>query len=341
MSSSIHEPTAETSRFRVVHTAAGFVRDWQLEREALAAIGARFEPVTAESEDELIAACRTADAIIVVRERFTRRVIEALERARVIVRSGVGYDVIDVPAATERGIAVCTIPDYCTQEVANHALALLLAVNRRLRELDAAVRAGRWRGGDLPSIGPLYGQTVGIVGYGRIGRAMAARCRALGLRVLAADPYTGPPDADDRIVPLDELLAEADYVSIHCLLNEETRGLIDERALRRMKPTAILVNTARGPIVDQRALTRALREGWIAGAGLDVCPTWCSRRTRPTTLTSPPCACASGWCRRWCARSPAAARPACSTPRSGKRAEPPSYASGYCQCYAIRLAADE
>lgn len=270
MSSPAQPPATATPRFRVVHTAAGFARDWQIEREALAAIGARFEPVAAETEDELIAACRTADAIIVVRERFTRRVIEALERARVIVRSGVGYDVIDVAAATERGIAVCYIPDYCTQEVANHALALLLAVNRRLRELDAAVRAGRWRGGDLPPVGPLYGQTVGIVGYGRIGRAMAARCRALGMRVLAADPYTGPPDADDRIVPLDELLAEADYVSIHCLLNEETRGLIDERALRRMKPTAILVNTARGPIVDQRALTRALREGWIAGAGLDV-----------------------------------------------------------------------
>ncbi|MER3420910.1 MAG: hydroxyacid dehydrogenase [Chloroflexota bacterium] len=270
MNSTAQQPAAGASRFRVVHTAAGFARDWHLEREALAAIGAHFEPVNAESEEELINACRTADAIIVVRERFTRRVIEALERARVIVRSGVGYDVIDVPAATARGIAVCTIPDYCTQEVANHALALLLAVNRRLRELDAAVRAGHWRGGDLPSIGPLYGQTVGIVGYGRIGRAMAARCRALGMRVLAADPYTGPPDADDRIVPLDELLADADYVSIHCLLNDETRGLIDERALRWMKPTAILVNTARGPIVDQRALTRALQEGWIAGAGLDV-----------------------------------------------------------------------
>ena len=132
------------------------------------------------------------------------------------------------------------------------------------------MRTGGWRGGPLAPMGSLYGETAGIIGYGRIGRAMAKRCRALGMRVLAADPYAGPPNADDRIVPLDELLTEADYVSIHCLLNDETRHLIDEAALRRMKPTAILVNTARGPIVDQQAITHALQENWIAGAGLDV-----------------------------------------------------------------------
>ena len=262
------DPTA--GGFLVVHTDAPLAGDWTIETEVLNTIGARFVPTRAATEDELIANARDADALIVIAARITRRVIEALTKARVIVRTGVGYDTIDIPAAAERGIAVCNIPDYCTDEVANHALALLLAVNRRLLQQDAHVRAGGWRGGPLAPMGSLYGETVGIVGYGRIGRAMAARCRVLGLRVLAADPYAGPPAADDQIVPLDELLAAADYVSIHCLLNEETYGLIGEAALRRMKPTAILVNTARGPIVDQRALTRALREGWIAGAGLDV-----------------------------------------------------------------------
>jgi D-3-phosphoglycerate dehydrogenase len=164
---------------------------------------------------------------------------------------------------------VCNIPDYCTEEVANHALALLLAVNRRIVPLDAGIRSGGWRG-TLAPMGALTGETAGIIGYGRIGRAMARRCRALGMRVIAADPYADPPDADDRIVPLDELIAQADYISIHCLLNDETRALINEERLRHMKRTAILINTARGPIVDQRALTRALSEGWIAGAGLDV-----------------------------------------------------------------------
>ena len=254
----------------VVHTDANFAADWTIETEALQAIGARFVPTRAVAEDELIENVRDADALIVVSARITRRVIESLSRTRVIVRTGVGYDVVDLPAATERGIAVCNIPDYCTDEVANHALALLLAVNRRLLQQDAYVRSGGWRGPSLAPTGSLYGETAGIVGYGRIGRAMAARCRALGMRVLAADPYASPPDADDRIVPLDELLPAADYLSVHCLLNEETHGLIGAAALRRMKPTAILINTARGPIVDQRALTRALQEGWILGAGLDV-----------------------------------------------------------------------
>lgn len=259
-----------TDRFLVVHTDAAPGADWRIETDALAAAGARFVPPRAASEDELIANVRDADALVVGLARVSRRVIGALTRAKVIVRYGVGYDTVDIPAATERGIAVCNIPDYCTEEVANHALALLLAANRRIVQQDAHVRGGGWRGGPLAPMGSLYGETAGIVGYGRIGRAMAARCRALGMRVLAADPYAGPPDADDRLVPLDELLAAADYVSVHCLLNDETLGLIGEAALRRMKPTAILVNTARGPIVDQRALTRALAEGWIAGAGLDV-----------------------------------------------------------------------
>jgi D-3-phosphoglycerate dehydrogenase len=235
----------------------------------LAGAGARFVPTRATSEDELITNTREADALVVGLANVSRRVINEMTRAKVIVRYGVGYDSVDIPAATERGIPVCNIPDYCTEEVANHALALLLAVNRRIVQQDAAIRAGGWRG-MLAPMGALAGETAGIIGYGRIGRGMAKRCRALGMAVLAADPYAGPPDADDRIVTLDELLERADYISIHCLLNDETRALINEQSLRRMKPSAVIVNTARGPIVDQPALVRALTEGWIAGAGLDV-----------------------------------------------------------------------
>ena len=261
----------EPDRYLVVHTDGGFSRDWSIETERLATIGARFMPTVSANEDELVENTRRADALCVTAARITRRVIENLERCRVIVRYGVGFDVVDVDAATERGILVCTMPDYCTEEVANHALMLLLACNRRLIALHDKMRQGIWSRSDLRQVGPLYGETLGVVGYGRIGRAMARRGRALGMRVIAADPYvTGQPEADDRILSLDEVLTQADYVSVHTPLNTETRGLIDERALRLMQPHAYLVNTARGPVVDQAALYRALTEGWIAGAGLDV-----------------------------------------------------------------------
>jgi D-3-phosphoglycerate dehydrogenase len=261
----------EQDRYLVVHTDAAPHADFSIETERLAAIGARFVPTRAANEDELIANTRAADALCVTSARITRRVIEHLERCRVIVRYGVGFDVVDVDAATEHGIMVCTMPDFCTEEVANHALMLLLACNRRLITLHEKLREGNWGRPALRQIGPLYGETLGIVGYGRIGRAMARRGRVLGMRIIAADPYTTePPEADDRILPLDDVLAQADYLSVHTPLNAETRGLINERALRLMRPHAYLINTSRGPVVDQAALIRALREGWIAGAGLDV-----------------------------------------------------------------------
>lgn len=262
------------TRFLVVHTDAAPSLDWSIETEQMATIGARFLPTQSGSEDELIGRTRTADALCVSSARISRRVIETLDRCRVIVRYGVGFDVVDVPAATERGIMVCTMPDFCTEEVANHALLMLLACNRRLIDLHAKMKRAEWGRPFLRGIGPLYGETLGVVGYGRIGRAMARRGRALGMNVLAADPYTSdPPDADDRIVPFEEVLREADYVSVHTPLDEGTRGLINERALRLMKPTAYLINTSRGPVVNQADLLIALREGWIAGAGLDVIET--------------------------------------------------------------------
>jgi D-3-phosphoglycerate dehydrogenase len=200
--------------------------------------------------------------------------MEALEGLKVVMRTGVGYDVIDVEAATELGVVVINVPDIWIREVANHSLALLLAWNRKIVTLDREVRAGVW-GSRVPGpvTGSLHGETVGIVGLGNIGSAFARRVAALETRVIACDPYVDAARFEAlgvERVDLMTLAARADYVSVHALLNPETRGLIGEAFLRRMKPTACLINTSRGPIVDESALGRALKEGWLAGAALDV-----------------------------------------------------------------------
>src|SRR5881296_3515494 len=241
---------------------------------ALAGVPARMTTLPfIGDEGELIAKTRDADALVVSSAPVTRGVMSALEGLKVVVRTGVGYDVIDVPAATELGVIVVNIPDLWVREVANHALALLLAWNRKIPTLDRQVRAGVWAGGVPGGAGALHGETVGIVGLGNIGSAFARRVAALETKVIACDPYVD----DARFaalgverVSLEALAERADYVSVHTLLNAETRHLIDEKFFRRMKPTAILINTSRGPVVDEQALTRALHDGRLAGAALDV-----------------------------------------------------------------------
>jgi D-3-phosphoglycerate dehydrogenase len=221
----------------------------------------------------MIARMRDADAVVSSFSPITRGLMSALEGLQVVVRTGVGYDVIDVPAATELGVIVVNIPDLWVREVANHALGLLLAWNRKIIALDREVHAGVWTAGVPGGAGSLHGETVGIVGLGNIGSAFARRVAALETTVIAHDPYVD----DARFaalgverVTLEALAERADYVSVHTLLNPETRHLIGEKFLRRMKPTALLINTSRGPVVDEQALTRALAERWIAGAALDV-----------------------------------------------------------------------
>jgi D-3-phosphoglycerate dehydrogenase len=242
---------------------------------ALASVPARMTvlPFIAD-EEEVVARSRDADALVVVYSPITRRVMSALEGLKVVVRTGVGYDVIDVPAATELGVIVVNIPDLWIREVANHAMALLLAWNRKVIVSDRQVRAGAW-GGGVPGdrTGSLHGETVGIVGLGNIGSAFARRAAAFELNLIACDPYV-----DDKHfaalgverVSLDALAERSDYVSVHTLLNKDTRHLIGEAFFKRMKPTAILINTSRGPVVDERALTRALEARQLAGAALDV-----------------------------------------------------------------------
>ena len=250
-------------------------RDYSDCRAALERVPARLESVPFIGDpNEVIARTRDADALIISSSPVTRRVMESLEGLKAVMRTGVGYDVIDVAAATELGVVVINVPDVWIREVANHALALLLAWNRKIVTLDREVRAGTWSARvPGPVTGSLHGETVGIVGLGNIGSAFARRVAALETRVIACDPYVD--DARFKALGVERvdlltLAARADYVSVHALLNAETRGLINEAFLRRMKPTACLVNTSRGPVVDETALARALREGWLAGAALDV-----------------------------------------------------------------------
>ena len=220
---------------------------------------------------------RHADAVVVLARRLDRAAIRAMERCRLILTLSVGYDCVDLNAATERLIPVSNTPAYCTDEVATHALTLLLALARKLPLILPRTRAGEW---DYNFTRPLYGlrgRLLGIIGLGRIGRALVPKARALGLRVAAYDPYV-----DDDLFALlgvqpcyelEPLLREADYLSIHAPLTAETRRMIDAAALALMKPTALLINTARGPIVDEAALAAALREGRLGGAGIDVLET--------------------------------------------------------------------
>jgi D-3-phosphoglycerate dehydrogenase len=258
----------------VVH-GRGAQRDYGDAQAAIAHVPAELTVLShIPDEDGMIAALRDADAVIIAASPMTRAVMSACEGLKVVVRTGVGYDVIDVPAATELGVVAVNVPDIWVREVANHAMALLLALNRKIITLDRQVHAGAWGGGvPGPFTGSIHGETVGIVGLGNIGSAFARRIAAFETTVIACDPYVD--DARFKAlgverVSLDELAARADYVSVHTLLNAETHHLIGEAFFRRMKPTAVLINTSRGPVVDEQALRRALEEKRLAGAALDV-----------------------------------------------------------------------
>lgn len=260
------------SSFKVVITDHYFPTI-EPETRLLATIGAAVVTAASRAAEDVIAAAHDADGILVGHAQMTASVIARLQRCRIIARYGVGYDNVDLEAATAHGIYVTNVPDYCMDEVATHAIMLALACLRRLPRQMAAVRSGDWQERDNRDIPRLAGLTFGILGLGRIGSTTARKAAGVGFRVIACDPYI-PHERfaalDVKPVTFDELLTQSDVLSLHTPLTPETRGLIDESVLRRMKPTAILINTARGPIVRNAAVARALREGWIAGAGLDV-----------------------------------------------------------------------
>lgn len=265
-------------RFRVLTTKATTVSTglggYGFEMEAL-------EPLAVEivecdpTEVAFTALAPTADALYAKGMRFTAPMIASLTKCKVISLGSVGVDTVDVAAATEMGIPVTNCPDTFIEEVADHAMMLLLAAHRRVIEQDRMVREGRWTEGrpQLLKIPRLMGQTMGFIAFGRVARATARRAKAFGLNLIAHDPFL-----DEQMiaaqgvepVSLDEVLTRSDFISMHMPATPEAEGFLKGQHFRRMKPTCIFVNTGRGPTVEEAGLIKALREGWIAGAGLDV-----------------------------------------------------------------------
>jgi D-3-phosphoglycerate dehydrogenase / 2-oxoglutarate reductase len=253
--------------------------DLEWERAQLAPLGVTFEAYQLKfaPHEDLIARIGDADVLVVNMVKIGRDVIQDLRSCKLIIRHGVGYDNVDVPAATEHGIRVCYVPDYCREEVAEQAMMLLLVCRRKFMKqeesLEVSVKKGQWDFSSVLPIRRFSGTKAGIVGCGRIGSLVIGMLRGFGIEVMVHDPYLSErrqADLGIRCMPLEEVLHEADMVTIHPALTHETKYMIGERELRMMKPTAILVNTARGAIVNAEALARACKEGWIAGAGIDV-----------------------------------------------------------------------
>jgi D-3-phosphoglycerate dehydrogenase len=239
-------------------------------------LGAEVVSGNCETEEDLIRECRDADIVVYFGDNlpFTAKVLPEFAKCALILRTAVGYDSVDVETATKLGILVANCAGYCSEDVANHALALLLACNQQIPLRQAGVRAGRWFITDMehPTI-RFDERRIGLVGLGKIGGALARKLRPLVKEIVAWDPFVSHETAAEfgaQLVELDTLLSESDLISVHLPLNPETRGRIGKRELALMKPSAYIVNTARGPIIDQEALYEAVRDKRLAGAGLDV-----------------------------------------------------------------------
>jgi D-3-phosphoglycerate dehydrogenase len=242
-------------------------------REVLSRVGAHLELAPEPTPDAILRLARDADAILVTYAKITGDMIRQLAKCRVISRFGIGVDNVDIPEATKKGIVVTKVPDYCIDEVSDHTMALLLAIVRKIPFINAQVHGGLWKMPNVVPIHRLRGSVLGLVGFGRIPQLVAPKAQAFGMMVIACDPYVGRDifaRAGVESVDFPTLLRRSDYVSVHSPLVPETRNLFNAEAFRHMKGTAYLVNTARGPIVDEEALAAALDAGQIAGAALDV-----------------------------------------------------------------------
>ena len=247
--------------------------DVDIERAIIEQAGFDLIAAQCKTEEEVIKVAHDAAAVVAQYATISARVIAELPDCRVIARYGTGVDIVDVDAATRHNVLVTNVPnDWCENEVADHAMALLLAVARKVNVYDRATRGGIWQWQTGAPIHRLRGSVLGLLSFGAIARAVAARAAGFGMLITAHDPYLSPEEitaAGVKGVSFDELVTDSDCLLIQAPLTAQTHHLFDEDQLRRMKPTAILINTARGPITDDRALYRALSEGWIAGAGLD------------------------------------------------------------------------
>lgn len=261
------------SRPQVVNTDCNFSYD--TEKKQIESAGGEIVLAKARTEDEIIATCATAKVVLIEFQDtpITARVISALPALRAVIRYGVGIESVDQPEATRRGVVVANTADFCTEEVSDHAAALLLASARKICFFDRTVRAGGWQQFKLdPPLRRLSCMTLGLVGWGRIAQAVARKMQGFGIRILVTDPFVQslPAGSNAELVSLERVLRESDLVSLHVPLSGATKHLIGEDQLRAMKPTAFLINTSRGGVVDQAALVRALEENRLGGASLDV-----------------------------------------------------------------------
>jgi D-3-phosphoglycerate dehydrogenase len=250
-------------------------KEVNIEREVLEASGAEVIASIDPHSPEAEATYSECEALMVSIQTISAELMDRMPKCRIICRVGTGLDAIDIPAATERGIWVTSVPDYSIDEVSSHAMAFVLALARNLFRHRAMSQTGTWRYETERPIRRIAGQTLGILGLGRIGSASASKGQGLGFDVIAHDPYISQERFEElgvRRVGFDALLRKSDFLTLHVPLTDETRRIIDARALTLMKPTAFLVNTARGDVVDVDALVSAVRAGTIAGAGIDVLP---------------------------------------------------------------------
>jgi D-3-phosphoglycerate dehydrogenase len=236
--------------------------------------GFDFECLNTKDEEAIVRGAADADGLVVVYAQITERIISSLDKCKVIVRTGIGYNNIDVEAASRKGIMVANVPDYCAGEVADHAMALLLSLVRKVTFLAGRVKKEKWSFIEAKPIPRLSETTLGLYGCGNIAQSVARRAQAFDIKVRGFDPYL--PDAVfaragiGKADSLDELCAVSDFLSLHAPLTPETRHVIDWNVLKKMKKTAVIVNTARGPLIDHDDLYQAVKQGVIAGAALDV-----------------------------------------------------------------------
>ncbi|MEM1997101.1 MAG: C-terminal binding protein [Candidatus Bathyarchaeia archaeon] len=258
-------------RFKVAITDSGY-ESHEIEEAVLSRVGAELVRFQCKSEEEVVEYCSDADALLNTYAPITRRVIENLRRVKVIVRYGIGVDNIDLEAATEKGVFVANVI-YDVTDIADHAVGLILSLLRKIPLADRSVKDGFWDWRVTRPISRLKGRTVGIIGFGRIGRKVAQRLGGFEVKIVSYDPYV-PENlfAEYRVekVDFETLIRESDIITVHVPLTRETRHMIGEKEFRSMKREAIIINTSRGGVIDEQALYKALKEGRIAGAGLDV-----------------------------------------------------------------------
>lgn len=260
----------------VVHTGAQPDSPRPIEEAVLAVPGVRFaKRGRCDTPQQVLQAVRDADAAICGNEPYTREVFANAPRLKGVVRTGVGVDTVDLEGATAHGVLVANFPDFCTLEVANHAIMLLLSCAKKVARLDRALRVAGWgtARSALAPMGQIHGQTLGLIAFGNIARATASRAQAFDMRVVAYDPFVDAAELEAvgvEPVTLETLAARSDYVSCHVPLNPHTQGMLGAAFFSSMKPTAYFVNTSRGGVINERDLIAALRQGAIAGAGLDV-----------------------------------------------------------------------